>query len=68
MNIAIVNPLRDEPDARIVGAVKRFGLIGLIACTVLAALGRLLHRPFDINMPGIHPPDLGSESITQRRQ
>ena len=36
----IGNPLRDEPDAVVVGAVKRFGLVGLVVCAVLAALER----------------------------
>ena len=34
------NPLRDEPDPMVVGAVKRFGLVGLVVCAVLAGLGR----------------------------
>ena len=68
MNVAIVNPLRDEPDPRIVGAVRRFGLAGLIGCALLAGLARLLRRPFDVNMTRINTPDLGSESIAQRRQ
>jgi len=68
MKTAIVNPLRDEPDPRIVGAVKRFGLVGLIVCAVLAGLARLLRRPFDVNMPRITTPDLGSKTIAQRRQ
>ena len=68
MNVAIVNPLRDEPDPRIVGAVRRFGLVGLVSGAVLAGLARLLRRPFDVNMPRIDTPDLGSEAITERRQ
>lgn len=69
MKVAIANPLRDESDPEmIVGAVKRFGLVGLVVCAVLAAVGRLLRRPFDVNMPRIDTPDLGPESIAQRRQ
>ena len=68
MKTAIVNPLRDEPDPRIVGAVKRFGLVGLVVCAVLAGLARLLHRPLNVNMSRINAPDLGSEPVAQRRQ
>jgi len=35
-----VNPLRDEPTALEVGAVKRFGLVGLIGCALWAAVVR----------------------------
>ena len=34
------NPLRDEPEAIVVGAVKRFGLVGLVACALGAGLSR----------------------------
>jgi hypothetical protein len=34
------NPLRDEPDAIVVGAVKRLGLVGLVACALGAGLAR----------------------------
>ena len=34
------NPLCDEPDPVVVGAVKRFGLVGLVVCAVGAWLGR----------------------------
>ena len=40
----IGNPLRDEPDAVVVEAVKRFGLVGLVVCAVGAALGRWWSR------------------------
>jgi len=35
-----VNPLRDEPSPAAIGAVKRFGLVGLIACALAAACHR----------------------------
>jgi len=34
------NPLRDEPAPVIVGAVKRFGVVGLVACALGAGLAR----------------------------
>jgi len=34
------NPLRDEPHPAIVGAVKHFGIVGLVACALGAALAR----------------------------
>jgi hypothetical protein len=34
------NPLRDEPDPGVIGAVKRFGLVGLVLCAVLAGAAR----------------------------
>jgi hypothetical protein len=34
------NPLWDEPDPVVVGALIRFGLVGLVVCAVLAGLGR----------------------------
>ena len=34
------NPLRDEPHPAIVGAVKHFGIVGLVACAFCAALAR----------------------------
>ena len=36
------NPLRDEPSPGAIIVVKRFGLIGLIAAALWAALKRLL--------------------------
>jgi hypothetical protein len=43
-----VNPLRDEPHPFLVGTVKKFGLVGLIACALGAGLLRcwqsLTHR------------------------
>ena len=42
------NPLRDEPDPLLVGAVRRFGLVGLVTCAVGTGLLRwwysLTHR------------------------
>jgi hypothetical protein len=42
------NPLRDEPPPVVVGAVKRFGLVGLVACALGTGLLRwcksLAHR------------------------
>ena len=42
------NPLRDEPHPVLVGAVRRFGLVGLVTCAVCTGLLRwwhsLLHR------------------------
>lgn len=41
------NPLREEPAPIIVGAVRRFGIVGLVACALGAGLLRwwrsLLH-------------------------
>jgi hypothetical protein len=34
------NPLRDEPHRAIVGAVQRFGIVGLVACALGAGLAR----------------------------
>jgi hypothetical protein len=34
------NPLRDEPHPAIVGAVKHFGVVGLVVCALGAALAR----------------------------
>lgn len=34
------NPLRDEPHPAIVSAVKHFGVVGLVACALGAALAR----------------------------
>jgi hypothetical protein len=34
------NPLRDEPHPVVVGAVKRFGLAGLVACALGTGLLR----------------------------
>jgi hypothetical protein len=34
------NPLRDEPHPAVVGAVKRFGLVALVACALGAGLLR----------------------------
>jgi hypothetical protein len=42
------NPLRDEPHPVVIGAVQRFGLVGLVACAVGTGLLRwwksLAHR------------------------
>lgn len=35
-----VNPLRDEPDPTVVGAVRRFGVVGLVACAVGTGVAR----------------------------
>ena len=37
------NPLRDEPHPVVVGAVRRFGLVGLVTCAVGAGLLRWWH-------------------------
>lgn len=37
------NPLRDEPHPLLVGAVKRFGLLGLVTCAVCTGLLRWWH-------------------------
>lgn len=34
------NPLRDEPGALLVGAVRRFGLVGLVTCALCTGLAR----------------------------
>ena len=34
------NPLRDEPSPVVIGAVRQFGVIGLVACALGAALIR----------------------------
>lgn len=39
-----VNPLREEPEAAVIGAVTRFGVVGLVACALGAALVRLVRR------------------------
>lgn len=36
------NPLRDEPHPVIVGAVQRFGVVGLVVCALGAGLARWL--------------------------
>jgi hypothetical protein len=35
-----VNPLRDEPSPLVIGAVKRFGAVGLVACALGSGLTR----------------------------
>jgi hypothetical protein len=37
------NPLRDEPHPVVVGAVRRFGLVGLVTCAVGTGLLRWWH-------------------------
>jgi hypothetical protein len=37
------NPLRDEPNPVVVGAVRRFGLVGLVTCAVGTGLLRWWH-------------------------
>ena len=37
------NPLRDEPHPLMVGAVRRFGLVGLVTCAVGTGLLRWWH-------------------------
>jgi hypothetical protein len=37
------NPLRDEPQPAVVGAVKRFGLLGLVTCAMTTGLVRWWH-------------------------
>jgi len=37
---ASANPLREEPHPLVVGAVKRFGVVGLIGCAVGAGFTR----------------------------
>jgi hypothetical protein len=34
------NPLRDEPHPAVVRAVRRFGIVGLVACALTAAVAR----------------------------
>jgi hypothetical protein len=38
-----VNPLRDEPHPLVIGAVTRFGLVGLMTCAVGTGLLRWWH-------------------------
>lgn len=38
-----VNPLRDEPHPLVIGAVTRFGLVGLVTCAVGTGLLRWWH-------------------------
>ncbi len=38
--VVCTNPLRDEPGALAVGAVKRFGLVGLVSVAVGAGIAR----------------------------
>jgi hypothetical protein len=35
-----VNPLHEEPDAATIQAVRRFGVVGLVACALGAAVAR----------------------------
>jgi hypothetical protein len=34
------NPLAEEPEPIVIGAVKRFGVVGLVACALGAAVAR----------------------------
>ena len=36
------NPLRDEPHPAVIGAVKHFSVVGLVACAIGAGLARWL--------------------------
>ena len=38
--VVCTNPLRDEPSALAVGAVKRFGVVGLVGVAVGASIAR----------------------------
>jgi len=38
--VRCTNPLRDEPDPVVVGAVKRFGLVGLVTVAVGTGIAR----------------------------
>jgi len=64
----MTHPLQDDPDPKVTAMVRRFGLVGLIACAVLAGMGGLLRRPFDIHMPRVRAPDLRPETILQSRK
>jgi hypothetical protein len=65
----MTHPMREEPTALVIAVVKRAGLVGLVACAIFAELARLLLcRSFDVHMPRVGAPDLGAESILQRRQ
>jgi hypothetical protein len=65
----MTHPMREEPTALVLAVVKRAGLVGLVACAIFAELARLLLcRSFDVHMPRVGAPDLGAESILQRRQ
>jgi len=65
----MTHPMREEPTALVLAVVKRAGLVGLVACAIFAGLARLLLcRSFDVHMPRVGAPDLGAESILQRRQ
>ena len=37
---ASVHPLREEPSAVAIGTVKRFGVVGLVACALSSAVAR----------------------------
>jgi hypothetical protein len=64
----MTHPLQDEPDPKVIAIVKRFGLVGLIVCALLASLGGLLRRPLDIHVSRVRAPDLRSETILQSRK
>ena len=64
----MTHPLHDEPDPKVTAMVRRFGLVGLLACSLLAGLGGLLRRPFDIHVPRVRAADLRPETILQSRK
>jgi hypothetical protein len=65
----MTHPLREEPTSIVIAAVKRVGLVGLVACAIFAGLARLLlRRPLDVHMPRVGAPDLSPEPILKRRQ
>ena len=59
----------DEPSAMVIATVKRFGLMGLLACAIVAGLARiLLRRSFNVDVPWVRPADPGAESILKGGQ
>jgi len=64
----MTHPLQEDPDPKITATVRRFGLVGLIVCALLVALGGLLRRPFDVHMPRVRAADLRPETILQSRK
>ena len=65
----MTHPFREEPTSMVISVVKRAGLVGLVACALVAGLARLLLcRSFDIHVPRVGAPDLRAESILKRRQ
>ena len=64
----MTHPLQEEPDPKVIAMVRRFGLVGLIVCAVLASARRLLRRTLNIHMARVRTPYLRPETIVQSRK